>query len=113
MPSIEDSPQPFIRELSRRRTEHPKGSLQNEMFKQLGNSLYGKLGQGNQGDKFPLEAGDLQSLERTRRPLLLASGRDLAEDSLNQCESRTYRAKAGMDIEAWLRGLGLEHCVYH
>src|SRR5215469_10612581 len=43
-----------------------------------------------------------------RRPLSLASRRDLAEDRLNQCDSRTYRAKAGMDIEAWLRGLGLE-----
>jgi hypothetical protein len=52
IPWIEDSPQPFelvIRELSRRRAEHPKGSLQNEMFKQLGNSLYGKLGQGIKG----------------------------------------------------------------
>jgi hypothetical protein len=52
IPWVEDSPQPFelvIRELSRRRSEHPKGSLQNEMFKQLGNSLYGKLGQGIKG----------------------------------------------------------------
>jgi hypothetical protein len=52
MPWIENSPQPFevvIRELSRRRAEDPKGSLQNEMFKQLGNSLYGKLGQGIKG----------------------------------------------------------------
>jgi hypothetical protein len=52
IPWIEASPQPFelvIRELSRRRAEHAKGSLQNEMFKQLGNSLYGKLGQGIKG----------------------------------------------------------------
>src|SRR5215472_3574707 len=44
----------------------------------------------------------------TRRPLSLASCRVLAEDRLNQCDSRTDRAKAGMDIEAWLRSLGLE-----
>jgi hypothetical protein len=52
IPWIEDSPRPFelvIRELSRRRKEHQPGSLQNEMFKQLGNSLYGKLGQGIKG----------------------------------------------------------------
>jgi hypothetical protein len=52
IPWIEDSPRPFelvIRELSRRRAEHPAGTLQNEMFKQLGNSLYGKLGQGIKG----------------------------------------------------------------
>jgi hypothetical protein len=52
IPWIKDSPRPFelvIRELSRRRAEHPAGSLQNEMFKQLGNSLYGKLGQGIKG----------------------------------------------------------------
>jgi hypothetical protein len=52
IPWVEDSPRPFevvIRELSRRRKEHPPGSLQNEMFKQLGNSLYGKLGQGIKG----------------------------------------------------------------
>jgi hypothetical protein len=52
IPWIEDSPRPFelvIRELSRRRAKHPPGSLQNEMFKQLGNSLYGKLGQGIKG----------------------------------------------------------------
>jgi hypothetical protein len=52
VPWIENSPRPFevvIRELSRRRGEHEKGSLQNEMFKQLGNSLYGKLGQGIKG----------------------------------------------------------------
>jgi len=52
IPWIEDSPQPFelvIGELSRRRAKHPKGTLQNEMFKQLGNSLYGKLGQGIKG----------------------------------------------------------------
>jgi hypothetical protein len=52
IPWVEDSPRPFelvIRELSRRRGEHEKGSLQNEMFKQLGNSLYGKLGQGIKG----------------------------------------------------------------
>ena len=52
IPWIENSPRPFevvIRELSRRRAKHPAGSLQNEMFKQLGNSLYGKLGQGIKG----------------------------------------------------------------
>jgi hypothetical protein len=52
IPWVEDSPRPFevvIRDLQRRRKEHPPGSLQNEMFKQLGNSLYGKLGQGIKG----------------------------------------------------------------
>jgi hypothetical protein len=52
IPWTEDSSQPFelvIRELSRRRAEYDKGTLQNEMFKQLGNSLYGKLGQGIKG----------------------------------------------------------------
>ena len=38
-----------IEELQRRRNQHPKGSLQNEMFKELANSLYGKLGQGIKG----------------------------------------------------------------
>jgi len=36
-----------------------------------------------------------------RRPLLLASGRDLAEDGLN------LTGEAPMDIAAWLNGLGL------
>jgi hypothetical protein len=52
IPWVDDSPQPFelvIRELSRRRAEHQKRTLQNEMFKQLGNSLYGKLGRGIKG----------------------------------------------------------------
>ena len=53
-------------------------------------------------------AANSSSKRSPRRPLSLATGRDLAEDSLNQRDSRTYRAKAGMDIEAWLRGLGLE-----
>jgi hypothetical protein len=60
IPWAEDSPRPFelvIRELSRRRAEHPKGSLQNEMFKQLGNSLYGKLGQGIKGMTSYVNAG--------------------------------------------------------
>ena len=52
IPWIEGSPRPFelvIRDLQRRRKEHPPGSLRNEMFKQLGNSLNGKLGQGIKG----------------------------------------------------------------
>jgi hypothetical protein len=70
MPSIEDSPQPFelvIRELSRRRTEHPKGSLQNEMFKQLGNSLYGKLGQGIKGTNSPYRPAICNPLNNSRK----------------------------------------------
>jgi hypothetical protein len=38
-----------IEELQRRRQQHPKCSLPNEMFKQLANSIYGKLGQGIKG----------------------------------------------------------------
>ncbi len=52
IPWIANSPRPFelvIGELTRRRAEHDKGTLHNEMFKQLGNSLYGKLGQGIKG----------------------------------------------------------------
>ena len=52
VPWREDSCRPFmlvIDELQRRREQHPKGSLQNEMFKQLANSIYGKLGQGIKG----------------------------------------------------------------
>ena len=52
IPWIEDSPRPFelvIRDLQKRRKEHQPRTLQNEMFKQLGNSLYGKLGQGIKG----------------------------------------------------------------
>jgi hypothetical protein len=47
-----DPRRPFamvIRDLQRRRNEYPKGSLPNEMFKQIGNSIYGKLGQGIKG----------------------------------------------------------------
>src|SRR5262249_39802367 len=49
IPWIANGPRPFelgIKELLRRRNQHPPGSLQNQMYKQLGNSLYGKLGQG-------------------------------------------------------------------
>lgn len=52
IPWIEDSKRPFelvIRDFSKRRNAHPKGSIENEMFKQLGNSLYGKLAQGISG----------------------------------------------------------------
>ena len=37
---------PVLCEWINRRAEHEKGTLQNEMFKLLGNSLYGKVGQG-------------------------------------------------------------------
>ncbi len=49
VPWVENGVKPFelaVRELSTRRARHPRGSLLNEMFKQLGNSIYGKLGQG-------------------------------------------------------------------
>lgn len=49
IPWIENTPRPFatiIKELTRRRGDFPKGSLQNELFKQMANSIYGKLGQG-------------------------------------------------------------------
>ena len=52
VPWRDDGPRPFmleIDELQRRRNQHPKGSLSNEMFKQLANSIYGKLGQGIKG----------------------------------------------------------------
>ena len=52
VPWRDDVRRPFamvIAELQRRRNEHPKGSLPNEMFKQMGNSIYGKLGQGLSG----------------------------------------------------------------
>jgi hypothetical protein len=52
IPWHEDGSPPFmvvIKDLIRRRPQHPPGSLPNEMFKQLGNSLYGKLGQGLKG----------------------------------------------------------------
>ena len=37
---------PVLCEWINRRAEHKKDTLQNEMFKLLGNSLYGKVGQG-------------------------------------------------------------------
>jgi hypothetical protein len=52
IPWSESGVRPFeiaIKDLLQRRGEHPKGSLQNEMFKQLGNSLYGKTCQGLAG----------------------------------------------------------------
>jgi hypothetical protein len=52
VPWLDDGCRPFmlvIDHLQRRRDQHPKGSLQNEMFKQLVNSIYGKLGQGIKG----------------------------------------------------------------
>jgi hypothetical protein len=52
VPGLEDACRPFmlvIDDLQRRRNQHPKGSLRNEMFKQLANSIYGKLGQGIKG----------------------------------------------------------------
>ena len=52
VPWRDDGCRPFmlvIDELQRRRNQHPKGSLRNEMFKQLANSIYGKLGQGIKG----------------------------------------------------------------
>jgi hypothetical protein len=51
-PWRDDGCRPFmvvIHELQRRRNQHPKGTLQNEMLKQLVNSIYGKLGQGIKG----------------------------------------------------------------
>jgi hypothetical protein len=52
VPWRSDGEHPFrlvIGELQRRRAQCPKGSLQNEMFKQMANSIYGKLGQGIKG----------------------------------------------------------------
>jgi hypothetical protein len=52
VPLLDDVSRPFmlvIDDLQRRRDKHPKGSLQNDMFKQLVNSIYGKLGQGIKG----------------------------------------------------------------
>jgi len=52
VPWCDDGCRPFmlvIDELQRRRNQHPKGSLSNEMFKQLANAIYGKLGQGIKG----------------------------------------------------------------
>jgi hypothetical protein len=49
IPWRDDGSQPFMivtHDLLRRRQQYPRGTLPNEMFKQLGNSLYGKLGQG-------------------------------------------------------------------
>src|SRR5215831_13526960 len=43
-----------------------------------------------------------------RRLLLLASWRDLAEDLRQPTRQPNLSGEAGMDIEAWLRGLGLE-----
>jgi hypothetical protein len=46
VPWLDDACRPFMRvidDLQRHRDQHPKGSLQNEMFKQLANSIYGKL----------------------------------------------------------------------
>jgi hypothetical protein len=54
VPWRDDGCRPFmvvIEELQRRREQHPKGSLSNEMFKQLANSIYGKLGQGIKGTR--------------------------------------------------------------
>jgi hypothetical protein len=53
VPWLPGSPHPFqevIKDLRRRRGEHEKGTLQNELFKQLGNGIYGKLGQGIKGN---------------------------------------------------------------
>src|SRR5712671_2780314 len=53
VPWAEGGVRPFeivIRDLLERRNRHPKGSLQNEMFKQLGNSLYGKTCPGIAGN---------------------------------------------------------------
>jgi hypothetical protein len=52
VPWLDNTCRPFmlvIKDLHRRRDQSPKGSLPNEMFKQLGNSIYGKLGQGIRG----------------------------------------------------------------
>jgi hypothetical protein len=38
-----------LNDLQRCRNQHPKGSLPSDMFKQLANSIYGKLGQGIKG----------------------------------------------------------------
>jgi hypothetical protein len=50
--SLPESPYIFqkaIRDLRRRREEHKPKTILNEMFKQLGNGIYGKLGQGIKG----------------------------------------------------------------
>lgn len=49
LPWKEGSPrifQPFVREIRRLRAIHPKGSLDEQYAKLMGNSLYGKTGQG-------------------------------------------------------------------
>jgi hypothetical protein len=52
VPWRDDGDRPFrlvLHELQRRRNQHPKGSLQNELLKQLMNSIFGKQGQGIKG----------------------------------------------------------------
>ncbi len=52
VPWRDDGCHPFmtvIEELQHSRQKHDKGTLPNEMFKQLANSIYGKLGQGIKG----------------------------------------------------------------
>jgi hypothetical protein len=52
IPWLPESPcifQKAIRDLRRRREEHKPKTILNEMFKQLGNGIYGKLGQGIKG----------------------------------------------------------------
>jgi hypothetical protein len=52
IPFAEVECRPFLmvlRELQEHRQKHASGTLANEMFKQLANSLYGKLGQGLKG----------------------------------------------------------------
>jgi hypothetical protein len=52
IPWAKDDTRPFeivISELSRRRKEHEPGTIQNQMYKLLGNAIYGKQGQGITG----------------------------------------------------------------
>ena len=49
VPWCADAPRPFevvVKDILRRRSEHAKNTLQNELWKQIANSIYGKLGQG-------------------------------------------------------------------
>jgi hypothetical protein len=53
IPWVKDSPhifEPVIKDLMVRREQHPKGSLQNALYKLLGNGLYGKTCQGLAGN---------------------------------------------------------------
>jgi hypothetical protein len=61
---------PLIKEIQEKRREHPKGSINNLLYKEMGNSIYGSVVRGmsdkrkydvKSGKSIRIEAGELSN----------------------------------------------------